>query len=107
MDEKQWPSIGSKVVFKGTHMLWFQNIIKDANELLEIGKEYTITKLGLNSSWCSVVLEEFPDKKFALSFFTHSKDHTTRELKKAEQEIWEAEQYKYTTLEELRDRKQP
>lgn len=78
---KQWPKVGSKVTYKGTHMLWFPNIIKDAEELLEVGKEYTISKLGLNSSWCSVVLEEFPDKKFALSFFQYDKELTTKEIK--------------------------
>jgi hypothetical protein len=78
---KQWPKNGSKVTFKGTHMLWFKNIIADAERLLEIGKEYTVAKIGLNSSWCSVVLEEFPDTKFALSFFEYSKDLTTDEVK--------------------------
>jgi len=102
---KQWPKIGSKVTFKGTHMLWFQNIIKDAEELLEVGKEYTISKLGLNSSWCSVVLEEFPDKKFALSFFTYDEELTTEEVMKKERESWETVKYEFTSLEELRDRK--
>jgi hypothetical protein len=76
---KQWPKIGSKVIFKGVHMFWFQNIVKDANELLELGKEYTISKLKLNSSWCSVVLEEFPEHKFSLSFFDYDKELTLEE----------------------------
>ena len=80
---KQWPKIGSKVTFKGTHMFWFVNIVKDANELLEVGKEYTITKLELASSWCGVVLEEFPEHKFSLSFFDYDKELTTEEELKA------------------------
>jgi len=82
---KQWPKIGSKVTFKGTHMFWFVNIVKDANELLEVGKEYTITKLELASSWCGVVLEEFPEHKFSLSFFDYDKELTTEEELKNEQ----------------------
>lgn len=76
---KQWPKVGSKVKFKGTHMFWFKNMIKDAEELLEIDKEYTISDLRLASSWCSVCLEEFPDNKFPLSFFAYDKDLTTEE----------------------------
>jgi len=76
---KQWPKVGSRVKYKGSHQFWFTNIIKDAEELLEIGKEYTVNKLVLASSWCGVRLEEFPDKVFALSFFTYDKDLTTEE----------------------------
>jgi len=81
---KQWPKIGSKITFKGTHMFWFTNIVKDANELLEVGKEYTISKLKLASSWCAVILEEFPEHKFSLSFFDYDKDLTTQEVIKIE-----------------------
>jgi hypothetical protein len=101
---KQWPKIGSKVTFKGTHMFWFVNIVKDANELLEVGKEYTISKLKLASSWCGVILEEFPDHKFSLSWFNHEKELTTPEARKIEQDAWETQKYEYTSLEELRDR---
>ena len=79
MNNKQWPKAGSKVTFKGTHMFWFTNIIKDAEELLEVDKEYTVLKLVLASSWCGVRLEELPDKVFALSFFTYDEDLTTQE----------------------------
>ena len=82
---KQWPKVGSKVTFRGTTMFWFVNIVKDANELLEVGKEYTISKLELASSWCGVVLEEFPDHKFSLSFFDYDKELTTEEELKNEQ----------------------
>ena len=102
---KQWPKIGSKITYKGTHMFWFTNIVKDANELLEIGKDYTISKLELASSWCGVVVEEFPEKKFALSFFTYDKELTSEEVNKLERESWETVKYEFVSLEELRDRK--
>jgi hypothetical protein len=76
---KLWPKVGSKITYKGTHMFWFTNIIKDAEDLLEKGKEYTISKIELASSWCGVRVEEFPDKLFALSFFDYPKDLTTQE----------------------------
>jgi hypothetical protein len=76
---KQWPKIGSKVKFIGTHFFWFKNMVDDAKELLEIDKEYTISDLRLCSSWCTTSLEEFPDNKFPLSFFAYDKDLTTEE----------------------------
>ena len=88
---KQWPKIGSKITFKGTTKFWFTNIEEDAKELLEIGKEYTITKLELASSWCGVVLEEFPDHKFALSWFEHEKELTTLEAMKLERDTCETQ----------------
>ena len=86
---KQWPKIGSKVTFRGTTMFWFVNIVKDANELLEVGKEYTISKLELASSWCAVILEEFPEHKFSLSFFDYVKELTTEEELKDEKDTLE------------------
>ena len=78
---KQWPKAGSKATFKGTaKWFFFTNILEDANNLLEIGKEYTITKIELASSWCAIILDEFPDKKFALNWFTYDKDLTTEEV---------------------------
>ena len=103
---KEWPKLGSKAIFKGTtQFFWFTNILKDANELLEIGKEYTISKLELASSWCAVILEEFPDKKFCLSWFDCEKEMTTEEAMKLEKESWETQKYEFVSLEELRDRK--
>jgi hypothetical protein len=93
---KQWPKVGSKVTYKGTHHFWFTNIIKDANELLELDKEYTVSKIELASSWCGVKLEEFPEKKFALSFFEYNKDLTTEEQHALEGRI------PFRTLEELK-----
>lgn len=103
---KMWPNLGTKVTFKGTTQpFWFTNILKDADELLEVGKEYTISKLELASSWCVVILEEFPDKKFSLSWFKHEKELTTEEVMKKERAAWETVKYEFTSLEELRDRK--
>jgi hypothetical protein len=103
---KQWPELGSKVTFKGTTQpFWFTNILKDANELLEIGKQYTISKLELASSWCAVILEEFPDKKFSISWFYYEKVLTTEQAMKIERAAWETVKYEFTSLEELRDRK--
>jgi len=105
MNMKQWPQIGSKIKFKGTHMFWFVNIVKDANELLELGKEYTITKLQLASSWCGVIVQEFPEHKFSLSFFEYEKDLTTEEAMKLEKDDWDTVKYEFKTLEELKNKK--
>ena len=103
---KQWPKLGTKVTYKGTtKWFFFQNILKDANDLLEIGKEYTITKIELASSWCAVILEEFPDKKFSLSWFDYERELTTEEVMKNERDAWNTVKYEFTSLEELRDRK--
>ena len=103
---KLWPKLGTKVTYKGTtKWFFFNNILKDANELLEVGKVYTITGIELASSWCGVQLEEFPDKKFSLSWFDYDKDQTTEEVMKKEREAWETMKYEFTSLEELRDRK--
>ena len=102
---KQWPKAGSKATFKGSSKFWFTNIVKDANELLELGKEYTIKKLELASSWRAVILEEFPEHKFSLGFFDYDKDLTTQEVMKIEKESWETQKYEYTSLEELNNRK--
>ena len=102
---KQWPKSGSKVTFRGiTQPFWFSNIVKDANDLLEIGKEYTITKIELASSWCAVILDEFPDKKFSISWFDYEKELTTEEAMKIERAAWETIKYEFVSLEELRDR---
>jgi hypothetical protein len=62
---KQWPKAGSKVTFKGTtEWFFFNNILKDANDLLEIGKEYTITKIELASSWCAVYFKSYQIRNF-------------------------------------------
>ena len=102
---KQWPKAGSKITFKGTtKWFFFQNILKDANELLEVDKQYTVIKLELASSWCAVILEEFPDKKFSISWFSYEKELTTQEVTQLERDVWNNVKYEFTSLEELRDR---
>ena len=64
-----------------------------------------ITKIELASSWCAVILEEFPDKKFALNWFDYEKELTTEEVMKKERDAWNTVKYEFTSLEELRDRK--
>lgn len=101
---KQWPKNGSKAIFRGTSKwFFFNNILKDANDLLEIDKEYTITKIELASSWCAVILDEFPDKQFSLSWFNYEKELTTEEAMKIERDAWNTVKYEFTSLEELRD----
>jgi hypothetical protein len=102
---KEWPKAGSKATFKGTtKWFFFNNILKDANELLEIGKEYTISKIELASSWCAVILDEFPEKKFSLSWFDYKKELTLEEAMKVEREAWETVKYEFKSLEELKDK---
>ena len=98
MESKLWPDIGDKIVFTGVKPFWFTNIIQDAKDLLEIDKEYTISKIELASSWCGVVLKEFSEKTFSLHFFKYEKKLTTEEVTKGK--------YVHTTLKELKDRKQ-
>jgi len=76
---KEWPKTGSKVIYNGTKPFWFTNIVKDADDNLEVGKQYTVLRIELASSWCAVILEELPELKFALSFFAYNKELTTQE----------------------------
>ncbi len=79
---KQWPKVGSKITYKGANKhFWFTNIIENAEKNLEIGKEYTVSKLHLASSWCGVELEEFGDMEFSLSFFSYEEELTTQEVR--------------------------
>lgn len=102
---KQWPKLGTKVTYKGTtKWFFFNNILKDANELLEVGKVYTITGIELASSWCGVQLAEFPDKKFSLSWFDYEEELTTEEVMKNERDEWGKVKYEFTSLEEFSDK---
>ncbi len=58
-----------KVIFKGVKQFWFTNIVRDAEENLVIGNEYTIKGIIPASSWTAIILEEFPDLKFSYSWF--------------------------------------
>lgn len=54
------PKPGQKVTYKNpTQYSFHQNKITDEKELLELGKEYTVRKVQLNSSSTYVYLEEF------------------------------------------------
>jgi hypothetical protein len=69
------PEDGQKIKFiKPCEHHWFTNTVKD-QELLEIGKEYTVRKTQLNSSSTYVWLEELEpyDKERDLPFFCLSK----------------------------------
>lgn len=70
----KWPKAGDKITFKGVGHFWYWSIIKAAQELLEVGKEYTVSKCEPFSSWVAVELEEFPEKRFTLSFFEYKND---------------------------------
>jgi hypothetical protein len=103
---KQWPRIGSKVTYKGAPKLfWFKNIVENAEKNLEVGKEYTVSKLHLASSWCGAHLEEFGDMEFSLSFFTHEKELTTEEVRSIDRATWDSVAYEFVTLKELKERK--
>ena len=71
---KQWPKVGDKITFNGVKTFWYWSIIKAAQELLEVGKEYTVSKCEPFSSWVAVELEEFPETRFTLSFFEYKND---------------------------------
>lgn len=68
---KHWPKIGDKVTYKGINTFWFTDIISNARENLEIGKEYTIKTISPFSSWCSVTLKETGDIAYSLNFFNY------------------------------------
>jgi hypothetical protein len=82
---KMWPKIGSKVTYKGANKsFWFTSIIENAEKNLEVGKEYTVAKLHLASSWCGVELAETGDTEYSLSFFDYPKEQTTQEVREAQ-----------------------
>jgi hypothetical protein len=54
------PKPGQKVKYiKPTKFAFHTNVIEDEKNLLELGKEYTVRKVNLNSSSTYVFLEEF------------------------------------------------
>ena len=69
--EMGFPEDGQKITFNEPLVVhWFKNVVKD-QELLEIGKEYTVRKTQLNSSSSFVWLEELEayDKERDMPFF--------------------------------------
>ena len=82
---KMWPKIGSKITYRGTNKaFWFTSIIENAEKHLEEGKEYTIARLHLASSWCAVELVETGDVEYALGFFNYPSELTTAEVREAQ-----------------------
>jgi len=71
LPDPDFPIPGDKLIYKGTHTFWFTNIIKNAEDNLVKGKEYTLKKIDVASSWCCITLEETGDKEYSLSFFTY------------------------------------
>ena len=66
-----FPKDGQKVIFSEPLTIhWFKNVVED-QELLEVGKEYTVRKTQLNSSSSFVWLEELEiyDAERDLPFF--------------------------------------
>ena len=75
-NKPEFPQAGDKVIFKGVPEFYFPNFTnmrKDA-EVLEIGKQYTLSKVRVNSSWVTVYLEEFPDLMLNLGFFKYERN---------------------------------
>jgi hypothetical protein len=71
LPDPDFPIPGDKLTYKGVHTFWFTNIIKNAENNLVRGKEYTLKKIDVASSWCCIKLEETGDIEYSLSFFTY------------------------------------
>jgi hypothetical protein len=71
---KTWPQVGAKVKYKGIHAFWFNDIINNARENLEIDKIYTIRTIKVLSSWCSITLEETDNIVYSLNFFDYEQN---------------------------------
>jgi hypothetical protein len=71
--DPDFPSPGTKLRYKGVHMFWFTDIIKNAKDNLTVGKEYTLKTIRIWSSWCNITLEETGDLEYSLSFFTYDR----------------------------------
>ena len=77
---KIWPKVGDKVKYKGVSPTWFKELAENAENLLNLEQEYTLAKITVNSSWCSVLLEETGNVLFSLSFFEYEQKQTEKEL---------------------------
>jgi hypothetical protein len=77
---KIWPKVGDKVKYKGKPFSWFKELVENAENHLKVGEEYTLARVTVNSSWCSVTLEEMGDLVFSLSFFEYEEKQTEKEL---------------------------
>jgi hypothetical protein len=77
---KIWPKVGDKVKYKGGGFTWFKDIAENAEKHLKLGEEYTLARITVNSSWCSVTLEETGNIVYSLSFFDYEEKQTEKEL---------------------------
>jgi len=66
-----WPLPKSKVVFNGSKLFWFTNMIKNADDNLVIGQEYTLKTVEVASSSCIITLQETGDLQYSLSWFKY------------------------------------
>lgn len=67
-----YPKTGDKITFYGVPKFYypfFTKMRKDAEDNLEVDREYTVLKCYVNSSWVTIYLEEFPELMFNLTFF--------------------------------------
>jgi hypothetical protein len=84
---KIWPKLGDKIRYKGTTTTWFKDLIENAENHLKLGEEYTLARVTVNSSWCSVTLEETGDTVYSMSFFEYEEKQTEKELVEQKEEI--------------------
>lgn len=71
--DPDFPVPGAKLKYKGPHVFWFANMVRDAQNNLVVGKEYTLKTIRVWSSWCCITLEETGNLEFPLSFFTYDR----------------------------------
>lgn len=73
LQSNDWPKSGDKVKFlsaEGFFYPHFTNIIDFAQKNLTCGREYTVKKCEVYSSWCGIWLEEVEfDHPFHLTMF--------------------------------------
>lgn len=78
-----WPQKGDKLTFltaEGFHYPCFISIIDFAKNNLTCGREYTVKKCEVYSSWCGVWLEEVEfEHPFHLSMFEWKREELTIE----------------------------
>lgn len=71
INQEEWPKIGDKLKFRGTHHFWFTYIIGNAKSHLKEGEFYTLSKIDIFSSWVRIQVKEVPDVDFTLGFFEY------------------------------------
>lgn len=80
------PKVGQKIVFRQPAKFAFlSSTVNAENNLLEVGKTYTVRDVELNSSTTYVWLEEFPEEQNGDVFFNmHSFDWEAPEIQPEE-----------------------